>query len=121
MATVNYTSVPSTSHGDNYRVVTWTPLTNTNVDGQPFQMPTFSDRTVHVLGTFGGATLTFQGSNDGANWLTLVDPQGNALTWTTSDRLETCLDSPLHVRPLLSGGAGSSLTVIMVAKKQGRV
>jgi hypothetical protein len=121
MATVLFTSVPSTTHGDNWRQVTWTPLTDANPDGQPFQMPTWSDRTVQVTGTFGGGTLTMQGSNDGTTWFTLVDPQGNALTWTTSDRIETVLDVPLFVRPLASGGASKSLTVIMVATKKGRV
>lgn len=118
MATVNYAVVPSKIHGDNWRQVTWTPLVAANVDGLPFQMPALSNRTVEVHGTFDGATVTIQGSNDNATWYTLVDPQGNPLTFASADRIETILDVPLYTRPFLSGGAGAqSLTVIMVCSK----
>jgi hypothetical protein len=65
MATVNWSVDRLKTHGDNCRVVSWGPLTTTNLDGQAFEMPGWSDRSVHVFGTFGaGATLSIQGSNE---------------------------------------------------------
>jgi hypothetical protein len=50
--------------------------------GIAIDMTDYADRSVQVEGTFGSATITIEGSNDGTNWETLRDPQGVALTFT---------------------------------------
>jgi len=109
MATVDYALVPSTTLC--LMRVKWTPLTNTNVDGGAFGMADFQDRTIQVLGTFGGATVTIQGSNDdGTTWATLTDPLGNNLAFTAAG-IKSITELPQYIRPLLSGGSGSSVSV----------
>jgi hypothetical protein len=120
MATVNWTTTPLRTYGDNAIVAAWTPLTNTNADGQAFEMPGWSDRSVHVFGTFGGATVTIQGSNELAptNWVTLA-AAGDAsedMVFSVAD-LKQLLEVTRWVRPLLSGGAGSSMTVLMLVRR----
>lgn len=62
MATVNYVIANGEDAGfSRAAYIIWTPLTATNVDGQPFFSPFYSDKTVQVLGTFGGATVTMYG------------------------------------------------------------
>jgi hypothetical protein len=83
-------------------------------------MPGWSDRSVHVFGTFGGATVTIQGSNElvPTNWVTLA-AAGDAtedMTYTAND-IKQLLEVSRWVRPLLSGGAGSSVTVLMLARR----
>lgn len=80
--------------------------------GVATDMHRWADRTVHVVGTFGGATVTIQGSNDNVNWLTLNDNAGAALTFTVTG-MKLILENPLYVRAITSGGAGTALTVII--------
>jgi hypothetical protein len=101
--------------GDGFRVYKWENLNNTDQDGQPFEVGKFADISFHVKGTFGGATITIQGDNDAIgtpDWDTLNDSQGNALIFT-SRRIEQLLENVSKIRPLLSGGAGSSVNVFM--------
>jgi len=50
--------------------------------GQPLQRTDLADRSVHVTGTFAGATIVLEGSNDGTNYFTLANPAGAALSFT---------------------------------------
>ena len=115
MATVPHgPKVPKPGHGTQ---ITWTPLTNTNQNGQALAGPGSSDKSVHAFGAFGGATITMQGSNEDSptNWATLHDTAGNDLTFTALGT-EAISENMLWIRPLLSGGAASSVTVIVVEK-----
>lgn len=80
--------------------------------GLPVDMHRWADRTVQVSGTFGGATVTIQGSNDKITWFTLNDNTGAALAVTTAV-LKLILENPIYVRAISAGGAGSAITVIL--------
>ena len=115
------------------RVVTWTGLDGDD-SGQLIELPRFSDKTVHVFGTFGSATVTLYGSNDPraitdrnagtlfgsktASWVALTDTLGNNLA-PTSAALKTILEDPLYILPVVTGGDGTtSLSVIIACKKE---
>jgi len=117
MATVQFSSTR-----DGAIVVTWDALGGTD-SGSPFRLPAVCDLTFQVGGTFGGATCTLQGSNDGTTWDTLTQRggSGNAghggsfpMAYTEAS-VHTSNETPLFVRPLNSGGTGSSITVILAA------
>ena len=77
---------------------------------------TYADRSVQVFGTFGGASVVIEGSNDGTNWAVLTDPQGNDLS-ISSAKIEQILEVCLFLRPRISGGDGTtSLTAVVVAR-----
>ena len=104
------------------KLVAWT-LTTADPNGDAFVAPDFPDKCVVVRGTFGGATLTLQGANvEGtpatAAWQTLNDPQGNALTFTAA-RIEQLLENPYQLRPVLTGGGGT--TSVLVELLAGKV
>jgi len=88
--------------------------------GDAFLLPGYADRSVQVFGTFGGASVVFEGSNqDGtpATYATLSDPQGNGLTFTAAG-LKAVLEMTRVVRPRVIGGDGTtSLTIILFAKR----
>lgn len=107
------------SDGGMYDVylATWTAMGNADT-GATITMSGASDRSVQMEGTYGGATISFQGSNDGTNFQILTDPQGNALTWTSANRLEQVSELTRYVRPITSGGAGTNLTVTLLLKGQ---
>lgn len=126
MATVVHTSpLPAGLDLSRCRIVQWGPLTTANADGDWVALPMFPDRTVHVFGTFGvGATVNIEGSNEAgapAGGAVLNDSrgEGNALAFLTAggNDVKQCNEAPLKMRPVLSGGDGTtSLTVIIIAK-----
>ena len=76
------------------------------------RIPNYSDKSVQVTGTFGGATVTMQGSNDNTNWSTLHKTDLSSLAFT-SEGLFTILENPVYIRASAAGGAGSALTVVI--------
>jgi len=96
-------------------VYSWT-LTSTNDTAMPARMPEWSERSVHMWGTWGGATAIMEGSND----LTAPNPvdfeqlhnfQGTAIA-LTANGISAILESTYYIRPRLSvDGTGASVTV----------
>ena len=102
----------------------WETLTAGD-DGSPVELPNFSDKTVQIGAaggsTDGGATIVLEGTNEAdpatAEWFTLTDPQGNAISATTSSILETVTENPRWIRPNVTGGATVDIDVILVCKR----
>jgi hypothetical protein len=100
-------------------VTTWTPFAASGDTGQPLQRIDLSDRSVQVTGNFAGATIVFEGSNDGTNYFTLSSPSGTALSFTAASLMQ--VSTPVaFVRPHVTTGSGASLTVTMTARRMFR-
>jgi hypothetical protein len=69
--------------------------------------------SVQISGTFGGATVKLQQSNDGTTWFDAVDTLGGAISATADDIAEISL-AAIYLKPVITGGAGSSVNVIIV-------
>lgn len=126
MATIQPVEVPSSGGRIEAGVatVTWATLTETNTTGQGVRVAHFADRTVQMVGTFGGAAVALQGSNDstdGSNgtWGTLTDPQGNNISKSAA-AMSVVMENPLWVRPLVTGGSGVNVNVILVGSTSRR-
>lgn len=119
MATVSYNPIGNISKGA-YKV-TWSGIGATSSDdaGAALVIPAgYAAVTIQVIGTFANSTLTIQGSNDGGTtYATLNDDrgEGNAMTFTAAD-VKQLNEIPQQIRPLLSSGSGSSLSVIAVVR-----
>ena len=106
MATINPTIERSGDGSIMY--VTYEALTTTNADGAPIRFDEWADRSVQFVGTWGtGGTVKWQGSNDGATWVDLTDPQGNAIS-KGANSLEAVLEITRYARPFVSAGDGST-------------
>lgn len=117
MAEIAHTRSKDETFGNDIRILTWTPLAKGDT-GQPFRMPGWADRSVQIQGDFDGATVLFEGSNDGTNYFPLTDPQGNAIS-KTSESLEAVTEMTLWVRPRVSGSGGTTaITVILAVRRQ---
>lgn len=91
-------------------VVSWN-LSNSEA-GDPFENPGSSDRSVQVGGTFGvGGAVVLEGSNDGTNYRTLTDPQGNALSFTSAG-LEAISEVTRYVRGRVTAGDGTTAITV---------
>ena len=99
--------------GGKGRLYQWT-LTNGD-DGAPIEAVEFADRSVQVAGTFGGASVAIEGSNDSAAYATLTDPQGNDLA-IVGAKVEMITEVTRLIRPRVVGGAGTIVTVSLLAR-----
>lgn len=97
-------------------MITWEGLGDADT-GTAVAMPMGNEKSVQVVGTFASATVVLQGSNDGTNFVTLTDPQGNALSKTAA-ALESVSEHTRYIRPSTSGGSGTDVDVFVFVKGQ---
>lgn len=97
----------------NIQLAAWLLVPNGNTGG-PVYFDHYQDRSVQVFGTFAGATITIEGSNDGGTtWNTLTDPLGNALTFTAAG-MKQITELPYQIRPSVAGGGvGTSVNIYL--------
>lgn len=67
---------------------------------------------VQVVGTFGGATVNFQGSNDGTNWVNLSDTQGTEISLTATGAADFS-SAMLYFKPVAASGSSQDIDVIV--------
>ena len=117
MATRTASVTPINTFKDSAHVITWTGLLNGD-DGSPIEMPGSSDRSIQFTGTFGvGGTIVLEGSNDGTNYVSLTDPQGNAISKTAAG-IEAVMELTRYIRPRVTAGDGTtSLVATLLVKR----
>lgn len=95
----------------------WT-LTNADNTGQEFYVPpVYQNNLVQVEGTFGGATVYLDGnvSLESSNWGHLRNYWGVPIAFTAAGK-EVVTEIPRYIRPVLSGGSGSFVTVYLLLR-----
>lgn len=109
-------SVARTNLYDGCVLLVWTGLLNGDT-GEPAELAGHADKSVQILGTFGaGGTIVIEGSNDSTNYVTLTDPQGNAISKTAA-ALEMVAENTRKIRPSVTAGDGTtSLSVYMLVR-----
>ena len=86
-------------------------------DGEPVRLAVYSDRSIQVAGTFGGASVTIGGSNDGLTYHALTDNHGNPLTITEA-RLRGIVELPIYIKPRIFGGdVTTDLRVVLSGRR----
>lgn len=96
------------------RIATWTGETTAGNASIQRYAPLISLATasVQVTGTIGGATVALQGSNDGVTYTTLKDLSGATMSFTAAGYAEFS-SGAAFIKPLISGGTGDSINVIV--------
>jgi len=113
MATRVHTVEEIKPFGDRAHIIQWTGLLNGD-DGDLMEMPGSLIRGVQFTGTFGsGGTIVLEGSNDGTNFVTLTDPQGNAIS-KTSAAIEAIQELTRYIRPRVTAGDETTALVATV-------
>lgn len=110
-------------NGGRTHKASWTFTSNET--GLPFGVPSASDRSVEVVGTFNSATVILEGTNTGDNetaaaaatWTTLTDQAATALSFTTNG-LRVILQPTRWIRARVSSGSVTSVTVTVIANRR---
>lgn len=116
MANISPIDVKKTSR---VRIVQWENVTESDT---PLKLETegFADRTVQVSGTFGGETVTIQGSNDDVNYINLTDHLGVDLAFSSGNGIALIAQSPRYIKPVVAGaGTSTDLDITLVANTVG--
>ena len=120
MATAVATVKNIVSAADNsVKQISW-PITTANPGGDYFEFAEWGDITWVARGTWGGATLKIQGSDDGTNWVTtgLSNAAGGTELAATADKSFTIIERPRYIRPILTTvGVGATLTVVALLRR----
>ncbi len=106
---------PVTEEGLDEIVATWGPAGDTDTFSA-VSLPQRADRTFQVWGTFAGATVVLNGSNDAVHYSQLNDAFGNPIALGGAG-LKQVTESSLWVQPATQNGSGSSVTVIMTFRR----
>lgn len=96
----------------------WSGFGNAD-NGQPVDLGVYPHKTVQAFGTFGGATVTVEGSNiasTGAWQAVNSDPAGTAIS-STSAFYAKLLGSMRYYRPITAGGSTTALTIAIHASR----
>jgi hypothetical protein len=112
MATID----PTITEGDAYSIsVEWT--LGPDDDGTPVRFGGAADRTVQMIGVFGGAIISIQGTLEEVptTWAVLTDVQGDAITKTAAS-IGTITELVKFIRPVVTGGAGTDVKVLMLMR-----
>ena len=104
----------TTGKSHSRRIATWTAETTAGNASIPRYAPltSLAIASVQVSGTFGGATVVLQGSNDGTTYATLDDTSGAAISFTAAGIVDFSAGCAF-VKPSISGGTGDSINVIL--------
>lgn len=94
------------------KTVTWDSVTESDT---PLEILLAGTSTLSgnfsVSGTFGGATVKFQGSNDKLNWFDFEDSSGTVISFTASAAVDFA-SGMVYFRPVISGGTSQDLKIV---------
>lgn len=96
-------------------IVTWAgETTAANSSIRPYEPErSMSVSSIQVAGTFGGATVTFLGSNDGTTYTAIKDNLGGTISLTAAGQVELS-SAYRYFKPNISGGTGDSLNIYLL-------
>lgn len=96
---------PEINNDQEYQTVRWTGETGTSLKAE---IAMYSDVTVQSTGS---GTVTYEGSNDGVNWVVLHDLTASVLTATVNGTMWTLLEHPFFLRCIVSGGTATVMAL----------
>ena len=87
-------------------IISWMNLGDGDA-GEIYEAYASSQRSIQFFGTFDEGSIFLEGSNDGLNWKTLTDPQGNPILMI-SPGIEMVTELTVFLRPRVEGGGKST-------------
>lgn len=115
MSTIEHTRNIKTDNSRAF-IAAWENL-QVGDEGQALAFSQYADKSVQVIGDFGGGSVVMEGSNNnGVTWAALSDPQGNPLS-VSVPKLEQILEIAQLIRPRIVGGTATDVSVYLLVKE----
>lgn len=96
--------------------LTWAALaTGDTIVALPIAAQAAIAGAVQFKGTFGGATVGLQASNDGTTFFNIKDLGGTPISTGAAAMFEFTT-AAMYLRPVISGGAGDAVDVVVVLR-----
>ncbi len=96
--------------------VTWADIvTGDTLTAFPIAAQAAIAGAVQFGGTFGGATIGLQASNDGVTFFDIKDLGGTVISATAAALFEFTT-AAMYIRPVISGGAANAVDVVVVLR-----
>jgi hypothetical protein len=89
-------------------LATWAAMATGDV-GAGVPIAYSADLTGQATGTFGGATITWQGSNDNTNWHPMTQRGSTSNMAYTAAELHLAQENPAWVRPAVTSGTSVAI------------
>lgn len=100
----------------NIERITWTDLSTADTGTGVMVMGSSpAVGSMQVTGTFGGATITLQGSNDGTNYSNITDLAGNDAGLSAAGIIDFST-ACAYIRPSSASGTADNVTVTVVLR-----
>lgn len=113
MATVSPGFSPIQIQGRTVQRVIWTGIvTGDTIDAFGVAGAAAVAGCVQFSGTFGGATIKLQGSNDGTNYFDMKDMYGVTISATAAAMFEFST-SAVYLRPAIASGSANAVDVTL--------
>lgn len=114
MATPNYSVLKDEDFVNKGQIVQWA-LGDADT-GLPYENPSMNLRSIQFAGTFASATVVLEGSNDGTNYVTLLDDSATAIS-KTANALVNVQTRARYIRAKSSGGSGAAIIATLLAAR----
>lgn len=96
--------------------ITWADCsTGDTITALPIAAQAAIAGAVQIDGTFGGATVVLQASNDGVTYFDMKDLGGSTISTTAATMFEFTT-AAMYIRPAISGGAADDVDVTLVLR-----
>lgn len=116
MATIDPTFSSVSAQGTTIHLITWSGLSTADT-ATAFAVPSIAGiaASVQMSGTWGGATVVLQASNNGSTYATIKDLTATAIS-ATANALFEFTNSSIYLKPVSSGGAADNVDVVLVLR-----
>jgi hypothetical protein len=92
-------------------LATWAAMATGDV-GAGVPIAYAADLSCQCSGTFGGGTITWQGSNDNTNWHPMTQRGGTTGMAYTAAALHTSQENPAWIRPAVTSGTSVAIKAV---------
>lgn len=117
MATITPTFNAVSARGDTAYQLLWSIMASADtITELPIGGKEFTRGAVQFSGTFGGATVKLQVSNDGTTYYDMKDVSGATVSVTAAGYFEF-QTAGIYLRPSIAGGTGDAVTATVILRE----
>ncbi len=122
MATVSFKTVENAKGMYNGDILGYWELRSGDT-ALPLICPRYSDKSIYIFGTWGGATVALTGGNDPdlADFDSVYDFEGTNISQTADRKVWVLLPNVYAIKPTITGGDGTTVVRVCVVGRGGKV